>query len=132
MKEKFPKYLKDVDIKAFYFVRGLFYRNRVRVYLVLFLLMLRGVMFKTPYLNIIAANTRDVLDAVTLPLLLAIIVGFNSRKVIIVAVALFIPVAALSVLGRETLAEFLSNNIYVLLVIGVLGMIVGFVRRENE
>lgn len=132
MEKQLIKSLKDVDIKAFYYVKSLLFRNRVRVYLVLFLLIFREVMLKTPYLNIIAANFKDVLDAIILPILIAITVGFNGRKIVIIAVAMFFPVAVLLLFEQEPIAELLSNNLYVLLVIGVLGMIIRFARHENE
>lgn len=132
MEKQLIKVLKDIDIKAFSYAKSLLFRNRVKVYIVVFLIIFREVMLRAPYLNIIAANMRDMLDAITLPLLLAVIVGFNSRKIFIIAVVMFFPVAMLSLLGREPIAELLSNNIYVLLVIGILGMIVRFVKYENE
>lgn len=122
----------DIVTKSFYHIRSHLAGNRRRAYLVVFLIIFREVMLKTPYLNIIAASIRDILDAITFPTLLAVIVGFNSRRIFIIAVVMFFPVAIFSLLGQESIAELLSNNIYILLVIGILGMIIKFVRHENE
>lgn len=126
------KKLRDIDIKLFFFMRHLLFTMRVKIYIVIFLIIIREIFLKTPYLNILIADNRDVVDAITIPILIAVILGFNSKILILIAVLLFLPVAALSVLGHEILAEFLSNNIYVLLVIGIIGMVIRFVKQENE
>lgn len=132
MKNKMVKNLKNIDIKLFYYFRNWLFAHRVNIYILLFFLVVREVLVKTPYLNVIYANNIDTINSFAISLVVVIFTGFNGRRLLLISVGLFLPLALLTLLHREPLAELLANNIYILLCIGVLGMIIRFVRRENE
>jgi len=125
------KNLKNIDIKLFYYFRNWLFTHRVNIYILLFFLVVREVLVKTPYLNVIYANNVGTINSFAIPLVVVIFTGFNGRKLLLISVGLFLPLTLLTLLHRDTVAEGLANSIYILLIIAIFSMILKFIKQKN-
>jgi hypothetical protein len=132
MKNKSQKNLKAIDVRFYSFLKKWLIKQRVKIYVLLFLVVLREVFLRTPYVNVIIVENIDVIDLILISVLLTTIVGLNGKKFILISVMLFLPLAVLTLLGYNVLVEKLANIIYMLILTGVTYMILNFVKQENE
>lgn len=107
------------------------FKQRVKIIVLFLLLLLRELLFRVPYVNVVFALNIDIIDIVTIPLLVMIFARFNGRKLILFPIVLFIPTAILTLLGNLVLAEKLANIAYVSLLLSILIMFVNYLKKEN-
>ena len=131
LKVKNLKKMKNIDVVIFHRITNWLFKHRVKLYVLIFVVVFREVVQRIPYLNILFAGHINVIDAVLIPLIVLFVVGFNGRYAIIFAIFLFLPLAIVTLLNKQDTAEYLSNIIFVLLVLGVLIMIINFLRSKN-
>lgn len=130
MKTKFITKYENVDIKIFKIITAWLYQRRLVIYLTIFFLVLRAVILRFPYVNILYVQNQQGINYVIIGLLIYLLVSFKARVLIMLSVGLYVVSLVLLLIGKDLQAEIVGNVVYVLFLIGVLSMIYSLVRGQ--
>jgi hypothetical protein len=107
------------------------YQNKTRLLSVLFILLLKEIFLRIPYVNIVFITKGLLINTFVGLALFLVLFGFNSRKLIISSLILFCPLAGLTLLRYNT-AEVLGNIVFILLFFGISLEMISFVKDGNK